>query len=484
MFGRAGASLTSGTGEGAGAGPGPGPPRPLLALGLLELAALAALGWLPGARATPAPALLLWAGAFAVYLAAASRAGRARKAGPGRAPAGSRSPSEPGVLGLPGRGEPGKALLLVWAVGLAARLLYLPLAPHFSDDIYRYLWDGWVQVQGVNPYAHSPADPALAHLRTAWHDLVNHPGVRTIYPPFAQVVFAALAYLGPSVLLFKGAWIVLDLGVAWAVGRIAVRRGRDPALPSLLYLWCPLPVLEVAWSGHLDPLGTLPMLLAVLVAARPGSRGGRSSRTAGWLTGTLLAGSAAVKFVPAAAVPALWRRAGGRAVAAFLLAALLLSVPYLDAGTDMLAGLTEYARRWSFHPGLHALLAEALGSVARAKWVGAAAVAAVSLETARRRWSLDRSLLWILGAGLLLSPTLHPWYVLWILPLAALRGSRGWILLAGTVALGYWGLDAFRATGRWPQPVWRSALIWIPPLALLLWDALRARRAGGPGSGE
>ena len=421
----------------------------MLLLGALEVALLAAVGWLPGARGTPLPALALWAGAFACYAAAAGSLGGSRlraDVAEGRAPA------------LRTRD--------LWIVGIAARLALLPLLPHFTDDIYRYMWDGWVQVNGVNPYVHAPAAGEIAGLRTAWHELVNHPEVRTIYPPAAQLVFAALALVGPSVWVFKGAWVVADLAAAAVLGRVAERRGSDGRLALLLYLWCPLLLVEVAWGGHLEPLGLLPMTLAL---------GAAGSAGAAWL-----ALSAGVKFAPAAALPALWRRRGGRAALVFAGVAAALALPYLvGAGTAMAGGLSEYARRWSFNPGPHRLLAALAGGADAARWTGGAAVAAVAGWAAWRRWPLGRALLWTIGAGLLASPTLHPWYLLWVLPMAALRGSRGWILFTGTALLGYWHYDRFLESGTWPQPAWLSALTWAPPLLLLLADGLRELRDGG-----
>ena len=102
-----------------------------------------------------------------------------------------------------------------------------------------------------------------------------------------------------------------------------------------------------------------------------------------------------------------------------------------------------------------------------------------------RRWSVERALYWTIGIALALSPTVHPWYVLWILPLAALRGGRAWLLLSGTVFMAYWGLDAYRATGSWPEPFFIRVAIHVPFLLLLFTDALiPKRRPGGGGVTE
>ena len=423
-------------------------PAGILALGALEVALLASLGWWPGGRHTPVPALVLFGAAFVVYLLAASRQSRA--------PLSRRN---------------------VWLLGLVGRAALLPLLPYFSDDIYRYMWDGWVQLQGVNPFLHAPADPALASIRTAWHALINHPTVPTIYPPGAQLVFRALALIGPAILVFKLAWVVCDLGVAWVIDRMT--RDREDALPLLLYLWSPLVIVEVAWSGHLEPLALLPLMLACLVDRRAGAPGDverTGTRPADFASGTLLGLAASVKLAPLAALPALWRRRGWLAALSAVLVPFLLYALYADAGPMLFAGLREFADRWEFNAGAYRILVTALGSAQLAKLAGTLIVVAIALEAARRRWALDRALLWTIGAALLLSPTVHPWYVLWVLPFAALFRRRAWIALTGLVFLAYWGLGAYRAGGEWRQPDWLPWLIYLPVYVLLAYDGLRPKR--------
>ena len=41
----------------------------------------------------------------------------------------------------------------------------MPHAPDVSGDINRYVWDGRVQAEGINPYRYAPDDPVLARLR-------------------------------------------------------------------------------------------------------------------------------------------------------------------------------------------------------------------------------------------------------------------------------------------------------------------------------
>src|SRR5580704_7035041 len=89
------------------------------------------------------------------------------------------------------------SMLVVLGVAVAMRLIVLFPQPFLSSDMYRYVWDGRVQVAGINPYHYFPADPALQSLRDeAIYPHINRAEVaRTIYPPFAQLVFHAVALI-------------------------------------------------------------------------------------------------------------------------------------------------------------------------------------------------------------------------------------------------------------------------------------------------
>ena len=401
----------------------------------VQAAALLAMAWVPGAAATPLPLLGLWALAFAAYVAAARSAGSL-------------------------------SVRTVWAGGIAMRVGLLGAAPVLSEDVYRYVWDGLVGRHGTNPYAFAPAAEQLAAIRPEWWELINHPAVPTIYPPGAQILFLTLASIASGWLLFKLAWVVADLLGAALVARLS--RGGSRA-PLFLYLWSPLLLVEVAWSGHFEPVGIVAMLGAVLLA-----------RGRGLGAGALLGLGASIKFAPLAAVPALLRRYGVGAAAPAVTIPAVLYLPYADAGARVFEGLRTYADIWEFNAGLYAvvewILAPLPGDADAARLVGALAVVVAALFAAWRRMDVQPALFLTIGTGLIVSPTIHPWYVLWVLPFACLSANRAWLLFTGTVFLAYAGRDAYLSTGSWPEPLWLRALIHAPLLGLL-------PRARGPRSG-
>jgi len=75
-----------------------------------------------------------------------------------------------------------------------------------------------------------------------------------------------------------------------------------------------------------------------------------------------------------------------------------------------------------------------------------------------------------LGGAILLAPTLHPWYVLWVIPLAAIQLSGGWLLFGALVPLQYLSGDGEVA---W----WIRWVIFLPSVTWMIRDALlRSRR--------
>ena len=457
--------------------------RPLVGLGILQLLlfAGAAAGALGGGL--PFPTLPLLVTAFLVSVAATRFLPDGRPGSP---------PERP-------------LLPWIWGFALLFRVILLPLDPVLSDDVWRYLWDGVVQQGGINPFLHPPSAPELEALRTPWHPLINNPDVPTIYPGAAQLTFLAVALAGGGLLLLKTVLVAAELGAAALLYTVARRLGAPPARTLILVLWSPLAVVETAWSGHVDSLGLLFLVLALAAATTPGGKGALAAATPlgerralvaatlpggkgalaaatplggrrALVAGGALALAAMVKVAPAAALPPFLRYLGWRAGAGFGLAALLVMLPYLGAGPRLLTGLFTYAEHWRFNEALFGVL-EALVPGPRApRFLAGVLVLAVVAGVTWKRFPPDRALLWILGTGLLLSPTLHPWYLLWILPLAALRGNRGWLLATGTILLAYWGLGAYQRTGVWPHPDGLRLLIWAPPLLLLGMEGIRGLR--------
>jgi len=361
-------------------------------------------------------------------------------------------------------------LALVFAV-----LLRLPLAisPVGADsDMVRYLWDGRVQQQGINPFAVVPSDPALAATHSAESARMPSLRARTPYPPGAQLFFRLVVAVRDSTLAMKLALVACDLLTILLVARWLRRSGRSELL-ALAYAWNPLVVLEVAHSGHIDALG------AVWIAA-----------AACWLTErrTLLATLAfvmavATKLLPLVLVPLLIGRIRIRdaALGALLLGGLYLH--YHDPAALTFGAVPNVVAYIRFNGPVFLGLAAMFGSK------GAAAVALLAGLTAagvaRWRWEASDPAAWAwpMAVALLCAPVVYPWYLLYLTPFLWTLGTLpllAWCL-SGLAAYDVWEIS--RTGGRWIVPAAIQAFELAVPLvvSLALYVTNRRTAAQGPG---
>lgn len=379
-----------------------------------------------------------------------------------------------------GAGAHRAALPVVLGFALLVRLAVIDTPVYLSSDVYRYLWEGRVQLAGFSPYRYPPSAPELAPLRDAEvHPRINRPEAVTIYPPAAQWLFAAGAAVAPnSVVGWRLLLLAADLGTLALLVRLLPGLGVAPVW-VLAYAWSPLVVFEGVQAGHVD-LALVPLVLLAFAWRRAG---------APVAAGAALGLATLVKLYPAILVLAWWRRDDWRMPGAMAAMVGLAYLPYAATlGPAVLGFLPEYFQAHEdFNVGLRAALTWVFGltgETARAALMAAlvAALLAALAVIARTRDESPAGL-WRagalgVGAYLALVPTsMHPWYVVWLVPWLTVRPFPAWLIFSGAVTLSY----VKYLVDPEPVPWWVWAGQWGVLYALLLVAAVRSRvwRPGG-----
>jgi hypothetical protein len=373
----------------------------------------------------------------------------------------------------------------IWVVlGFAVllRLLVLAAPPFLSTDLYRYVWDGRVQLAGVNPYLYVPAAHELEMLREpAIFPNINRPDYAvTIYPPVAQMIFRLVAAVAQSPYAIKAAMTAFDLITICVIMRLLAAAGRPPA-QSLIYAWHPLPIWEFAGNGHVDAAGTCFIALgfmAVIFRYRV-------------LASVALAAAVLVKFLPAVLMPVIWHRREGRWIdyrgpLAFAFVVAAAYACYAGAGLRVLGFLSGYAAEEGVAHTTRLFPLALLGEVATLpRWAGAAyygmaatALLALGAAIAFRRWpplpvgyELDRLARLALVSAAALTVALfphYPWYFAWLLLPCSLYPSLSILYLTSAVFVVY--LESYDRTLLFP------CLIYGPFLALVCFDIVSRSR--------
>jgi hypothetical protein len=375
-----------------------------------------------------------------------------------------------------------KVLFIIIAVGIGARLLLIHQVPTLSTDIFRYVWDGRVQMEGINPYRYVPADEALAYLRDPeiWPN-INRVVKPTAYPPAAQVLFLLAATFGTeTVMPVKLLFLVLDLltmgGLMWLLRRSA----QDPCR-IILYAWNPLIIWEVGHSGHMD-VAVMFFFTAALLA---------HSFQKSTLVGIALAAATLTKFFPAAAFPALYRRWDWRMPLAFGLTCVLGYVPYLGVGAKALGFLPGYIDEEGLASGERFFPLWLISRVAGLPTIAYLALVGLVLGSlgiyylwrstpADGESTVARRLGLLVTAALLASTPRWPWYYMALAPSLTLSFSFATLYLVVGASLLY---SVFYPGIVANCDVIFPALLYVPVYLLLAYDSWLAcpHRGGGAG---
>ena len=139
---------------------------------------------------------------------------------------------------------------IIWGFAILFRVLILLTEQSLSDDVYRYIWDGSLLSQGVNPYALAVNSPLLNNYESPYRELVNHDWMASPYLPAAQLLFASVTAIVPeNVFSFQITTVILDLMIGWLVFD-SLRRLSIPPAGVLIYLWNPLIISEFSNGAH------------------------------------------------------------------------------------------------------------------------------------------------------------------------------------------------------------------------------------------
>ena len=332
--------------------------------------------------------------------------------------------------------------LALWAV-VGVHIVFFLAPPLLSHDVFSYIAYARLGVANhLNPYTHAPLDipndPGFTHAGSIH--------ASSAYGPLFTLLTYPLSPLGvPAAFwILKVVAVLSSLGIVAIVWRIAERLGRDPLFPALAVGLNPLVLVHVVGGAHNEALTVLLTMAGVLLWVGTRDRAGVAVATlatgikasAGLVVPFLVVGDIRRRIWPALGVVA------GLAV----LGVAAFGTHALDA-FSLISSNQDRTSRYSL-PYKTAQLLGALLPGDRHDYSdfvrGAFAVAFVAVflwllwRTWRRLTEPLDAIGWATLAILLASAWLVPWYVLWLLPFAALSRDRR--LRLATLALTAWML--------------------------------------------
>lgn len=340
-------------------------------------------------------------------------------------------------------------------------------SPVWSEDVYRFMWDGRMSAQGVNPYQYTPAD--LARIQTiSDHDSLllksmNSPDYYSVYPPVKQFFFYLSALISPETiqgqLFVLKAILVLGIMIcALAWHRLLRDLGKDATHLHWL-LFNPLLLTETLVNGHFEiwQLAFLLLSIWMLVCRK------KWLLSAFWLEMASL-----VKLLPLMFLPIILRYLGWKKGVAYSMAVLGLTglafLPFYDGEmiSNMSKSVNLYFIHFEFNASVYYLFREAGYAWKGYNMIAVTGPLLAILLTGILLWisflqrkgdssGMMHALFWALSAYFLLATTVHPWYIITALGLGILVYPKTAVLWT---FLTFFSYHAYTAEGVKENVVW------------------------------
>ena len=372
-----------------------------------------------------------------------------------------------------------------WAIAILSRIALVTMFP--GNDIWRYIWEGYIQLQGFSPYELAPNASALLSYRTEWWWQINHQDVSAIYPPLSQLIFRLLAFIAPTVLVFKSAFTVVDLVICYFLAR------NFSLQKLLLYAWNPLILYSFAGGGHYDSLFVLPLVIAWLVfweapASLDHHQLNQRQYNYKFVLGALCIGiSVAIKWISLPILAwAVWRAyhkvnlktailVGFLGIVPFIVSSLFFCSPSACSLVPVDSNFVSQGRSATFIPYFLAKIWQ-YSTTTNSIFAVPLGLGTLYLLWKRSRYHLfSQDYFYLL---LLISPIIHGWYFTWIVPFGVATQNWG-IRFLSVSSLVYFMLPYREALGEngWKLSLLETLFLWIPFVVGYFWRDSRKSRS-------
>lgn len=357
-------------------------------------------------------------------------------------------------------------------LGMAARLVVVFAMPNLTDDHYRFLWDGQLNINGFSPYAYTPDGfRAAGHLgteayKTALYDQLNSKPYFTIYPPFYQAIFAIGANIGginiyAQVLVIKILLMCFEFGTIYLLPKI-LEKLELPKHYALIYILNPLVIMELTGNMHLE--GVMIFFLAWSIYLFLHNK---------HIFSAIAFGAAiATKLWPLMLMPLLFKQLGFKRTMQYSVIAgvtgILMLLPMLLHYANIFSSFNLYFQQFEFNGSIFFLGKhffdkdidyEAFSNMrASLPFIACFFILLFSAFYNKQYWYA--AMLIVFSIYLLFATTVHPWYLTPLIFLSALSKLRYPLLWSGLIYLTYY-------TYITPLYIESYTFIWIEYLSVL-----------------
>ncbi|WP_282165006.1 glycosyltransferase 87 family protein [Cellulophaga baltica] len=350
-------------------------------------------------------------------------------------------------------------LKFILATGIIFRIIFLVTIPNLSQDFYRFIWDGELVSNFINPYLNIPndliLDPNLVidnakELLTGMGEL--SPKFHSNYPPLNQLIFAVAALLGGksilgAVIVMRILIILADIGIVYFGRKLLRKLNKSPHL-IFWYFLNPLVIMELTGNLHFEGVMLFFFVWSLYLLSMNNWK----------LAAVVYACSISIKLVPLLFLPLFLTHFKFKKSVAFYsivgVSILALLLPFY--ASEFIANYSKTVGLWFSNFEFNSSIYNVIKTIGvnyfdakpweliktYGKLTPIITILTVLAFTFFRKndnlSTLISSMLWILTIYYFISPTVHPWYIIFLVVLTCFTNYRYALVWSATVILSYW----------------------------------------------
>lgn len=372
------------------------------------------------------------------------------------------------------------------AVGILFRLAFLIAEPNLSQDFYRFIWDGHLVANTINPYLHLPneliANPnfIVPNAKELYHGMGSLSARHySNYPPLNQLIFSLAALLGGksilgSLIVMRGTIILADIGILYFGRKLLKNLNKSPQL-IFWYFLNPLVIVELTGNLHFEGVMLFFFIVSMYLL----------SLKKWHLAAVVLACSISIKLVPLLFLPLFFTYLGWKKSILFYIligaTSLLLFSPFYTP--EFIHNYTKTLSLWfsnfEFNASLYNVVKHTAIHFDAKPWefikeygkiTPIVTISIVTLYTfLRKRQDLNTvlsSMMWVLSIYYFISTTVHPWYSIFLIVLAVFTSYRYALVWSAAIVLSYFAYSNI----DFKENLWLLALEYISVIGFLFYE--------------
>ncbi|MFY0599712.1 MAG: DUF2029 domain-containing protein [Cyclobacteriaceae bacterium] len=366
---------------------------------------------------------------------------------------------------------------LLLPIGILVRLFFFLSLPNLSDDVFRFIWDGRLLANGMDPYSNIPQfyvnrGNEVNGLSLSLFEKLNSPLYYSVYPPLNQLIFWISSFGGESLLfstnIIRAFILAAEIASFFLLKKILMQHQKSEQLAFWFFL-NPLVLLEFTGNLHFEAIVIFFLLLGFYLL-------GKNKNIS---SGAVLGGAIATKLLPLIFLPAIlfkwkWKKGFIISLISFTVAVLtFLPLISSDLLTNIQKSLGLYFQSFEFNASIYFLIREIgfyikgyniIGVLGPALSVGTiVSIMIISIYGSIKKWKIEKTTLVILSVYLFFSTTVHPWYILTLIPIGLLSGYYFPVFWSLIVFVTYFGYNktGFELSGSWIVFEYASLFLFI-----------------------